>query len=74
MAPRDARKAGESWGLSMARAEWTESPYDTIETYMRRVEAEYHAQPDAACAVAYWDGYCAGHRAEWARLEEEAEA
>ena len=58
----------------MARAVGTDSPYDTIETYTRRLQAEYHAQPDPACAGAFWDGYCAAYAAEWVRLEGETDA
>lgn len=69
MTPRDARKAGASWGISIARARHGTRDR-TLRTYLDRCMAERRAlTPDLLAA--FDAALEAAKQAEWARLEGE---
>ena len=67
MTPRDARKAGASWGLSEARAEYGKR-MATATNYAMRREEEAHRLPEEL-RPAFYEARDAAYDAEWARLE-----
>lgn len=70
MTPRDARKAGASWGLSEARA-WHDGTDDAAVEYRARLHAEMNAKIPVDLRAEFWAGHDAAYDAEWARLEGE---
>ena len=70
MTPRDARKAGGEWGVSIARA-WYAGDEATARVYAERMKAQHAALPASDIAAAFWQAQLAAYDAEWARLEGE---